>query len=109
MIPPCARIRWRCMLGPQTSPAFPSPGAGAPRPVELGERSSATPRALGPFFWLAARAPAVVSMLQPLAARLVPIVSRKVHDQTRRNAARIFGKRLTPVEQVRFTRRVVEN
>ncbi|MFA6043859.1 MAG: lysophospholipid acyltransferase family protein [Phycisphaerales bacterium] len=68
-----------------------------------------TPRGLGPFFWLASRAPGLMRALGPLARRVVPLVSEAVRKNTRLNATRIFGRELTPREQCAFTGDVVES
>lgn len=87
-------------------PSTPVPPISEPRGVE---RLTSTPPALGPYFWLAAHAPWLVRAIQPLATRLVPIVSTQVRVQTRKNAARIFGRTLHPAEQRAFTRSVVNH
>ena len=85
--------------------ALPHPGAGS-----LHRRvPTETPLALGPFFWLAAYAPALVRACRPLATRLVPLVSSSVRAGTRRNATRIFGRTLGRTEQRTFTRGVVNS
>ena len=71
--------------------------------------STTTPRGLGPFFWLAARAPRLVRTLAPAAGIVVPLVSAEVRESTRLNARRIFGRDLTPPEQRAFTGGVVES
>ncbi len=70
---------------------------------------SATPRALGPFFWLAAHVPLVVRLLRPLGVMLVPLFSRGTRIHTRRNAARIFGRALSRAEERAFTTGVVNS
>lgn len=51
----------------------------------------------------------MVRACRPLAVRLVPLVSRAVRVQTRRNATRIFGRPLAPGEQRAFTRGVLNS
>lgn len=68
-----------------------------------------TPKALGLFFLLAARAPRAVHSLGPLASRIVPLAAPRVRDATRLNAARIFGRPLSNAEQRAFTREVVSS
>lgn len=68
-----------------------------------------TPRVLCPFFWLAARAPWLVRAIQPIAIRLVPLVSRPVRTNTRANATRIFGRPLGGPEQRAFTRGIINS
>lgn len=70
---------------------------------------SETPRSLGPFFWLAAHAPAFARILGPAATRVVPLISARVREQTRRNATRIFGRSLSAREQRAFTRGVMSS
>lgn len=70
---------------------------------------TATPRVLGPFFRLAALSPTTVRLFQPLATRVVPLLSRTVRTQTRRNALRIFGHTLAPAAQRAFTQAVVNS
>ena len=93
-----------------TPPRFaatpPIPGPFRPR----GDMSpTVTPRALGPFFWLASHAPRLTAAVRPLAVRLVPLASRTVRRRTRRNATRILGRTLAPAEEVAFTRGVVDS
>lgn len=46
-------------------------------------------------------------MLRPLACTLVPLVSQKVREATRKNSLRIFGKELAASQRRRFARRVI--
>ena len=71
-----------------------------------GQRT--TPRALGPFFWLAAHAPGVARVLRPVGVGLVSALSSGVRRGTRLNARRIFGRELSAREQGAFTRGVVD-
>ena len=93
-----------------TSPVTPiarsAPTRSETRGPELG---TTTPRALGPFFWLAARAPGMMRALQVPVTWLIPLIAAGVREQTRRNALRIFGRSLDSVEQRRFTRAVVSS
>ncbi|MBX3359038.1 MAG: lysophospholipid acyltransferase family protein [Phycisphaeraceae bacterium] len=75
----------------------------------LGATPTTTPKALGPFFGLAVRAPGVLRAIRPLVTRVVPLVSRGVRVQTRRNATRIFGRPLSPSEGRAFTRAVLDS
>ena len=80
-----------------TPPALDPVRSGVPPSDARGvESAGTTPKALWPFFRLAAIAPGVLRALRPLVARLVPLFSRSVREQTRRNAARIFGRLLRP-------------
>lgn len=98
------------MPGSQNAPPFAAspvdPGASRDPAAQL---PVTTPKALGPFFWLAAHAPSMTRQLQPLVTRLTPVVSGRVRRETTRNAARIFGRVLGEDEQRRFTRSVVKN
>ena len=68
-----------------------------------------TPKALGPFFAFAARAPRIASGMCPLIAPLVGMVAPGVRASTRLNARRIFSRELSGREQREFTRKVVSS
>jgi len=73
------------------------------------EPPATTPRALGPFFWLAARSPRMMRALRAPLAWMIPYFAGSVRGHTRRNALRIFGRALDGVEQRAFTRGVVKS
>ena len=71
--------------------------------------TGATPRALGPFFTLASRAPWLTAALGPFITPFVPLFSPALRHNTRQNARRIFGRNLTLSQQRAFTSRVIGN
>ncbi|MDP1661641.1 MAG: lysophospholipid acyltransferase family protein [Phycisphaerales bacterium] len=98
-------------LEPETAPALNRHTAvgRAPRQPAEARPPTETPRALGPFFWLATHAPSLARACAPIAVRLVPLVSRRVRLQTRRNSALIFGRTLSVGEQRAYTRGVLRS
>ncbi len=93
-----------------TTSAMEAPAASTkPAVTRSPVMKTATPRGLGPFFWLASRAPGLVRALGPMARRVVPLVSGAVRENTRLNARRIFGRDLSPAAQRAFTGGVVES
>lgn len=97
------------MLGPRTPPILDTMNTPPVGPTHRAVHSPQTPKALGPFFWLALHAPGLARSCRPFAVRAVQLLSNRVRLQTRRNATRIFGRELGEVEQAAFTRGVVDN
>jgi len=66
-----------------------------------------TPRALGPFFTVAARTPRLTIALGPLITPLIPLFAPGLSANLRLNASRIFSRAMSPAEHRAFARGVV--